>query len=39
MVPDYAPTPRLIVVGGDPTALAIAALAVQAGFETTLVRP
>lgn len=39
VVLDYAPTPRLIVVGGDPTALAIAALAVQAGFETTLVRP
>lgn len=35
----YAPTPRLVVVGGDPTALAIAELAVKAGFETTLVRP
>lgn len=35
----YDPVPRLIVVGGDPTALAIAQLGVQAGFETTLVRP
>ncbi len=33
------PVPRLIVVGGDPAALAIASLAAQAGFETTLVRP
>jgi xanthine dehydrogenase accessory factor len=35
----YAPVPRLIVVGADPTALAIAALGAQAGYETTLVRP
>jgi xanthine dehydrogenase accessory factor len=35
----YEPTPRLIVVGADPTALAVAALGAQAGFETTLVRP
>lgn len=36
---DYAPAPRLVVVGGDPTALAIAELGVKSGFETTLVRP
>ncbi|AVQ04058.1 XdhC family protein [Caulobacter segnis] len=35
----YDPQPRLIVVGGDPTALAVASLGAQAGFETTLVRP
>ena len=35
----YAPTPRLVVVGGDPTALAIAGLSVTLGFETHLVRP
>jgi xanthine dehydrogenase accessory factor len=35
----HEPTPRLIVVGGDPTALAIAQLGAQAEFETTLVRP
>lgn len=35
----YDPVQRLVVVGGDPTALAIAQLGVQAGFETTLVRP
>jgi xanthine dehydrogenase accessory factor len=35
----YDPTPRLVVVGGDPTALAIAELGVKSGFETTLVRP
>lgn len=34
----FAPRQRLIVVGGDPTAIAIASLGVQAGFETTLVR-
>jgi xanthine dehydrogenase accessory factor len=33
------PTPRLVVLGGDPTALAIATLGGQAGWETTLVRP
>ena len=35
----YAPAVRLIVVGSDPTALAIAAMGAQAGHETTLVRP
>lgn len=35
----YDPQPRLVVMGADPTALAIAALGVQSGFETTLVRP
>ena len=35
----FDPTPRLIVLGGDPTALAIAALGAQSGCETTLVRP
>src|SRR5579872_7461118 len=35
----FEPVPRLVVLGGDPTALAIAALGAQAGFETTLVRP
>jgi xanthine dehydrogenase accessory factor len=35
----YEPKPRLVVVGGDPTALAIAQLGAQAEFETTLVRP
>ena len=35
----YAPRPRLVVVGGDPTALAIAALSATLGFETHLVRP
>lgn len=35
----YDPVLRLVVVGGDPTALAIAQLGAQAGFETTLVRP
>lgn len=35
----YEPTPRLIVLGADPTALAIAGLAAEAGWETTLVRP
>ncbi|HEY8615716.1 XdhC family protein [Phenylobacterium sp.] len=35
----YDPVPRLVVVGGDPTALAIAELGVRSGFETTLVRP
>ena len=33
------PVPKLVVLGGDPTALAIAWLGAQAGFETTLVRP
>jgi xanthine dehydrogenase accessory factor len=35
----YTPRPRLVVVGSDPTALAIAQLGSQAEFETTLVRP
>jgi len=35
----YLPAPRLIVLGADPTALAIAALGAQSGWETTLVRP
>ena len=35
----YLPVARLIVLGADPTALAIAGLGAQAGFETTLVRP
>jgi xanthine dehydrogenase accessory factor len=35
----YPPRTRLVVVGGDPTALAIAQLGAQAEFETTLVRP
>ena len=35
----HEPTPRLIVVGGDPTALAIAQLGAQSELETTLVRP
>jgi xanthine dehydrogenase accessory factor len=32
------PAQRLVVFGSDPTALAIAALGAQSGFETTLVR-
>ena len=35
----YDPTPRMVVVGGDPTALAVSSLAAQSGFETILVRP
>jgi xanthine dehydrogenase accessory factor len=35
----FVPVPRLVVLGSDPTALAIAALGAQAGCETTLVRP
>jgi len=35
----YEPTLRLAVVGADPTALAIAQLGQQSGFETTLIRP
>ena len=35
----YEPRPRLVVVGGDPTALAIAMLATTLDFETHLVRP
>ena len=39
VVQAYEPTPRLVVFGADPTALAIAQLGAQAGMETTLVRP
>ena len=35
----HDPVHRLIVVGGDPTALAIAQLGAQSEFETTLLRP
>jgi xanthine dehydrogenase accessory factor len=35
----HAPRFRLVVVGGDPTTLAVAKLAADAGFETALVRP
>ncbi|HYD45111.1 MAG TPA: XdhC family protein, partial [Phenylobacterium sp.] len=35
----YEPGYRLIVTGSDPSALAIASLGAQAGFETTLIRP
>jgi xanthine dehydrogenase accessory factor len=35
----YEPAPRLLVVGADPPALAIAALGAQSGYETILVRP
>lgn len=35
----YEPPPRLVVVGGDPTALAVASLGAQSGFETTMLRP
>jgi xanthine dehydrogenase accessory factor len=35
----FDPTPRLVVVGGDPTALALASLGVSMGFDTHLVRP
>jgi xanthine dehydrogenase accessory factor len=35
----YEPVPRLVIVGGDPTALAIAELGVKSGFATTLIRP
>lgn len=35
----YDPPPRLIIVGADPTALAVASLGAQSGFETTLIRP
>jgi xanthine dehydrogenase accessory factor len=35
----YEPPARLIVVGSDPTAIAIAQLGGQAEFQTTLVRP
>jgi xanthine dehydrogenase accessory factor len=35
----YAPLRRMVVVGGDPTAMAIASLAAMSGFESWLVRP
>jgi xanthine dehydrogenase accessory factor len=35
----HDPAPRLVVVGADPPALAIATLGAQAGLETTLIRP
>jgi len=35
----HDPVPRLVVIGSDPIALAIASLGSQSGFETTLVRP
>ena len=35
----YEPTWRLVVIGGDPTALAIAQLASQSGIETILLCP
>jgi xanthine dehydrogenase accessory factor len=35
----FEPTPKLVVLGADPTALAIAWLGAQSGFETSLVRP
>jgi xanthine dehydrogenase accessory factor len=35
----YEPQPRLVVIGADPTAIAIAQLGAQSGFETTFVRP
>jgi xanthine dehydrogenase accessory factor len=35
----FDPTPRLVVLGSDPTALAIASLGAQSGCETTLIRP
>ena len=35
----HNPVPRLVVVGADPIALAVASLGAQSGFETTLVRP
>jgi xanthine dehydrogenase accessory factor len=35
----FDPVWRMVVMGSDPTALAIASLAAQGGFETTLVRP
>jgi xanthine dehydrogenase accessory factor len=35
----FDPPPRLVVFGADPTALAVAGLGAQSGFQTTLVRP
>lgn len=39
LVRRHDPVWRLAVIGGDPTALAIAQLGAQAGLDTTLVRP
>ncbi len=39
LVRRHDPVWRLAVIGGDPTALAIAQLGAQSGFETTLIRP
>jgi xanthine dehydrogenase accessory factor len=39
LVRRHDPVQRLVVVGGDPTALAIAQLGAQSGMETTLLRP
>jgi xanthine dehydrogenase accessory factor len=39
IIQDFDPVPRLVVIGFDPTAMAIASLGVQSGFETTLIRP
>ncbi|MFN4021001.1 MAG: XdhC family protein [Erythrobacter sp.] len=36
---DYAPAPRLVLIGADGTALAAIALAAAAGFEVVLVSP
>ena len=35
----YDPTPRLVVIGSDPTALAIASTGATLGYETHLIRP
>jgi xanthine dehydrogenase accessory factor len=35
----FDPPPRLVVFGGDPTAMAVAGLGAQSGFQTTLIRP
>lgn len=39
IVQAFDPVPRLVVIGADPTAMAIASLGAQSGMETTLVRP
>lgn len=35
----YVPASRLVIVGGEPVALALARLAAETGFETILIRP
>jgi xanthine dehydrogenase accessory factor len=35
----FEPVPKLVVLGADPTALAVAQLGALSGYETTLVRP